>query len=75
MEGRPLHDRSERHRDKRRLAVWLLGGHTESVARATRTLRNIEGCWVKDMNGPIENNQIVGYKVNPAVTFMLEDTT
>jgi len=75
MERRPLHDRSERHRDKRRLAGRLLGGHWESVARATRTLRNIEGCWVKDMNGLMENNQIVGYKVNLAVTFVLEDIT
>jgi flavin-binding protein dodecin len=45
----------------------------EGVDRATKTLRNIEGCWVKDMNVLMENNQIVGYKVNLAVTFVLED--
>jgi flavin-binding protein dodecin len=45
------------------------------VARATRTLRNIEGCWVKNMNGLMDNNQIVGYKVNLAVAFVLEDIT
>ena len=47
----------------------------EGVDRATKTLRNIEGCWVKDMNVLMENNQIVGYKVNLAVTFVLEDAT
>jgi len=47
----------------------------EGVERATQTLRNIEGCWVKDMNVLMENNQIVGYKVNLAVTFLLEDAT
>ena len=45
----------------------------EGVERATKTLRNIEGCWVKDMNVLMENNQIVGYKVNLAFTFVLED--
>jgi dodecin len=47
----------------------------EGVQRATQTLRNIEGCWVKDMNVLMENNQIIGYKVNLAVTFVLEDAT
>ncbi len=45
----------------------------EAVSRATSTLRNVEGCWVKDMNVMIEDGNIVGYKVNLAVTFVLED--
>lgn len=45
----------------------------EGVNRATSTLRNVEGCWVKDMNVLIDNGSIVGYKVNLAVTFVLED--
>jgi dodecin len=45
----------------------------EGVSRATSTLRNVEGAWVKDMNVLIENNNIVGYKVNLSVTFVLED--
>ena len=44
------------------------------VARANKTLRNIEGCWVKDMNVMIEDGSITGYKVNLEVTFVLEDT-
>ncbi|HEU4847224.1 MAG TPA: dodecin family protein [Rubrobacteraceae bacterium] len=45
----------------------------EGVTRATSTLRNVEGAWVKDQNVLIENGSIVGYKVNLAVTFVLED--
>ncbi len=45
----------------------------EGVNRATSTLRGVEGAWVKDMNVMIENGSITGYKVNLAITFLLED--
>jgi dodecin len=45
----------------------------EAVSRATKTLRGVEGCWVKEMNVLIEDGNIVGYKVNVAITFVLED--
>jgi dodecin len=45
----------------------------QAIARATQTLRGVEGAWVKDMNVMIEDGSIVGYKVNLAVTFVLED--
>ena len=45
----------------------------QAVARATRMLRGVEGCWVKDMNCMIEDGNIVGYKANVAITFVLED--
>ena len=45
----------------------------EAVARATRTLRGVEGAWVKDMNVNIEDGKITGYRVNVEVTFLLED--
>lgn len=45
----------------------------EAVNRATSTLRNVEGAWVKDQTVLIENGNIIGYKVNMAVTFVLED--
>ncbi len=46
----------------------------EAISRATKTLRGVEGAWVKDMNVRIENGNIKGYKVNLAVTFELEDS-
>ena len=45
----------------------------EGINRATSTLRGVEGAWVKDQNVLIEDGQITGYKVNMAVTFLLED--
>jgi dodecin len=46
----------------------------QAIARANKTLRNVEGAWVKDMNVMIEDGNITGYKVNLEVTFVLEDT-
>ena len=37
------------------------------------TLRNVESAWIKDMNVIIENVNIAGYKVNMAITFVLEE--
>jgi flavin-binding protein dodecin len=45
----------------------------EGIGRATSTLRNVEGAWVKDMNVLLQDGNIVGYKVNLAITFVLED--
>ena len=45
----------------------------QAVARATKTLRGVEGAWVKDQNVMIENGNIVGYKVNVEITFQLEE--
>jgi dodecin len=42
------------------------------VERATSTLRNVESAWIKDMNVMIENNEVAAYKVNMAITFVLE---
>ena len=44
----------------------------QGVERATSTLRNVESAWIKDMNVMIENDEIAAYKVNMAVTFVLE---
>jgi dodecin len=45
----------------------------QGIARATKTLRNVEGTWVKDQNVMIEDGNIKGYKVNLEVTFVLEE--
>ena len=44
-----------------------------AIKRATSTLRNVESAWVKDQNVLIENGNITGYKVNLAITFVLEE--
>jgi flavin-binding protein dodecin len=43
------------------------------INRATSTLRNVESAWIKDMNVMVENGNITAYKVNMAITFVLEE--
>ena len=45
----------------------------QGVMRATKTLRNVTGAWVKEQRVDIENNNIVRYQVNLLVTFVLDD--
>jgi hypothetical protein len=47
----------------------------QGIERANKTLRNIEGAWVKDKNVMIQDGNITGYKVNLEVTFVLEEPT
>lgn len=44
-----------------------------AVARATKTLRNVRGAWVKEQQIKIEDGKIVEYQVNLMITFVLED--
>jgi flavin-binding protein dodecin len=45
----------------------------QGIARANKTLRNVESAWVKDQNVMIEDGNIKGYKVNLEVTFVLDN--
>ena len=42
------------------------------IARATQTLKNVEGAWVQDQNVILDKGKIVEYRVNLKVTFILE---
>ena len=43
------------------------------LQRATRTLRNVEGAWIKEQKVKISGGEIVSYQVDMLVTFVLED--
>jgi dodecin len=43
------------------------------IARATKTLRNVKGAWVKEQEVTVDNDQISEYKVVMIVTFVLDD--
>ena len=45
----------------------------QGLARATATLRNVRGAWIKEQEVTLENNQIAEYKVVMVVTFILDD--
>jgi flavin-binding protein dodecin len=43
------------------------------VERATKTLRHVQGAWVKEQRVEIQEGRIVAYQVNMLITFLLED--
>ena len=45
----------------------------QGVARATKTLRNVKGAWIKEQRVDVEGERIVQYQVNLMVTFVLDD--
>ena len=45
----------------------------KGIERATQTLDNVTGAWIKDQEIVIEKNKIAGYKVRMMVTFLLRE--
>lgn len=45
----------------------------QGLARASKTIRNIRGAWVKDHQVNCKDGKITEYQVNMMVTFVLED--
>ena len=43
------------------------------VERASKTLKNVTGAWVKDQKVDIENGKVVRYRVDMKITFVLSD--
>ena len=44
----------------------------QGVMRASRTLKNLEGAWIKEQQVTIADGRISGYRVNMLVTFVLD---
>lgn len=45
----------------------------QGVARAHKTLKNVEGAWVKGLKVEVKNGKVTQYRVNMKVTFVLTD--
>ena len=45
----------------------------QGIIRASKTLRNVRGAWVKEHQVRCDNGKIVEYQVNMMVTFVLDD--
>jgi len=43
------------------------------ITRASKTLQNIKGAWVKGLKVDVDNGRISGYRVDMKVTFILKD--
>ena len=59
----------------------IISGSTKSfqdavetgIERANKTLKNVEGAWVKDQSLILDNGKIKEYRVVMKVTFVLKD--
>jgi flavin-binding protein dodecin len=45
----------------------------KGIARASKTLKGVQGAWVDNMKVTVSNGKIVEYRVNMRVTFVLKD--
>jgi len=45
----------------------------EGIKRANKTLDRITGAWVKEMKVDVDDGEIVRYRVDMKVTFVLKD--
>jgi flavin-binding protein dodecin len=43
------------------------------IARASKTLDNVEGAWIKEQKVEVNKGKISGYRVNMMVTFVIAD--
>ena len=44
----------------------------QGIDRATKTLRNVQGAWIKEQEISLENDKIAAYKVHMLITFVLD---
>ena len=44
----------------------------QGIAKAKETVRNITGAWVKEQSVALTDGEIVGYRVDLKVTFLLD---
>jgi dodecin len=44
----------------------------QGIAKASETVRNISGAWVKEQSVALEGGEIAGYRVDLKVTFLLD---
>ena len=45
----------------------------KGIARASKTLKNVEGAWIQDQKIVVEDGKITAYRVNMKVTFILAE--
>ncbi|MEN6338146.1 MAG: dodecin family protein [Phycisphaerales bacterium] len=45
----------------------------QGLSRATDTIDDVRGAWIKEQEVRLENGKIVEYRVNMKVTFVLHD--
>ncbi len=44
----------------------------QAIEKASETVRNIKGAWVKEQQVTVENGRVSGYRVDLKITFVLD---
>lgn len=44
----------------------------QGIDKASKTVRNIKGAWVKEQQVVVEGNRVTAYRVDLKITFVLE---
>ena len=45
----------------------------DALMHASRTVRNIKSIYIDDLQGIVENNRIVSYRINAKISFVIEE--
>ncbi|HUE46112.1 MAG TPA: dodecin family protein [Aestuariivirgaceae bacterium] len=45
----------------------------QGIARAAKTLKNVQGAWIKEQQVTVKDGRVASYRVNMMVTFILGD--
>ena len=45
----------------------------QGITRASKTLRNVRGAWIKEQHVRCDDGKVVEYQVNMMVTFVLDE--
>jgi flavin-binding protein dodecin len=56
-----------------RSAVGFEDAIQAGIARASKTLRNVNSAWIKEQRVEVRNGKVTSYQVNMMVTFTLDD--
>jgi len=46
---------------------------SKGIARASKTIRNIQSAWINEQNVVVENDRVSEWRVNLRVSFILDD--
>lgn len=44
----------------------------EALKEASKSVRNIQSIYIKEFQATVENNQIVNYRINAKISFVIE---
>jgi flavin-binding protein dodecin len=44
-----------------------------AVTNASKTVRNIQSIYIKEMTATVDNNQVTKYRINAKISFVLDD--